>query len=231
MKSIGLIGGIAPESTVEYYRTLIAVHRQRTNGVYPSILINSIDLTKLLALAGANEREELAAYVLAELERLALAGVTLGLLASNTPHLVFDEVRARSPIPLVSIVETAAAKASELGLSRLALFGTRFTMQSTFYRDVFARRGLTIVLPTSEEMETIHSRYMNELINAQFLDTTRAELLAIVDRMQRDDAIDAVILGGTELPLLLRAPSHAGVPLLDTMRIHVEAVIDVFLSA
>src|SRR4051812_48898100 len=111
MKSIGLIGGIAPESTVEYYRALIAVHRQRTDGAYPSILINSIDLVKLLAHAGANEREELAAYVLAELERLALAGATLGLLASNTPHLVFDEVRARSPIPLVSIVEAAAAKA------------------------------------------------------------------------------------------------------------------------
>ena len=231
MKSIGLIGGIAPESTVEYYRALIAVHRERTNGAYPSILINSIDLTKLLAHAGANEREELAAYVLAELERLALAGATLGLLASNTPHLVFDEVRARSPIPLVSIVEAAAAKASELGLRRLALFGTRFTMQSAFYADVFARRGLTIVLPAADEMETIHSRYMSELIDARFLDSTRAELLAIVERMHRDDAIDAVILGGTELPLLLRAPSHAGVPLLDTMRIHVEAVIDVFLSA
>lgn len=231
MKTLGVIGGIAPESTVEYYRTLVAVHRERTGGAYPSILIDSIDLTKLLALAGADEREALADYLVAELERLALAGATLGLMASNTPHLVFDEVRARSPIPLVSIVEAAAARAAELGLKRLALFGTRFTMRSGVYPEVFSRRDLEIVLPSEAEMETIHARYMEELVQARFLDATRAELLAIVGRMQREESIDAVILGGTELPLLLRAPSHAGVPLLDTMRIHVDAAIDAFLSA
>src|SRR5205814_803575 len=103
--TLGIIGGIAPESTIEYYRTIIALHRERTGGQYPPILINSIDLKKMLALVAEQRFPELITYLVAEIRKLAAGGATIGLFASNTPHIVFDELRSQSPIPLVSIVE------------------------------------------------------------------------------------------------------------------------------
>lgn len=106
MKTAGIIGGIGPESTIEYYRLIIASYRERRSiGDYPSIIINSIDLNKMLELIGANRLVEVTEYLLSELKRLARAGADFGVLAANSPHIVFDDLRQQSPIPLISIVE------------------------------------------------------------------------------------------------------------------------------
>jgi aspartate racemase len=225
MKILGIIGGIAPESTIEYYRAIVEIHRQRTGGAYPALVINSIDLTKMIGHVAAGELDVLTDYLLRELERLKDAGAELAIFASNTPHIVFDRLEPRSPLPLVSIVETAAAAALQAGLRRVALFGTRFTMQAGFYPTVFAARGIEIVPATAEEQELIHTKYMNELVLGQFLQATRDRLLAIVERMRADHGIDGVVLGGTELPLLLRQAEWAGVRFLDTGRIHAEEAV------
>jgi aspartate racemase len=226
MTTVGIVGGIGPESTVDYYRAIIAAYRERQpDGSYPSIVLNSIDAKRMLDYFAAGDREQATDYLVAEVERLARAGVTVGLLAANTPHLVFDEVQRRSPIPLVSIVEATCAVALALGLTRLGLFGTRFTMQGRFYPDVFAKAGVAIVMPDAAEQSYIHDKYMSELVNGILLPETREQLLAIVDRMKTEDRIDGVILGGTELPLILRAPSASGIPLLDTTQIHAQALV------
>jgi len=143
MKTVGMIGGIGPESTVEYYRSIIATyHEQKRDGDYPSIIINSIDLKKMLDLIEANELAKLTEYLVGEVQKLARAGADCGLLAANTPHIVFDEIRRGSPLPLVSIVEATCQAAKALGLKRLGLFGTRFTMQGGFYPDVFSKEGI-----------------------------------------------------------------------------------------
>src|SRR5258708_10826156 len=230
MKTLGIIGGIAPESTIEYYRTIVAEFRRRTDGDYPSLIINSIDLRRLLALAGADELPELTEYLRRDLNRLAAAGADVALLASNTPHIVFDQLQAVSPLPLISIVEATCRAAEAAGLSRLALFGTRFTMQGRFYEGAFEQHGMSVIAPDPAEQNLIHVKYMDELINGRFLDATREQLLAIVDRMAADRGIDGVILGGTELPLLLRDPTRGQVRLLDTMRIHAEASVEQLLG-
>ena len=223
MKTLGIIGGIAPESTIEYYRTLVAEFRRRTGGGYPSLIINSIDLQRLLALAGAGELDALTEYLREELQRLAGAGADVALLASNTPHIVFDRLQPLSPLPLISIVEATCDAAKAAGLSRLALFGTRFTMLGGFYSKIFERDGMTVIVPEPADVDLIHTKYVDELINGQFLDATREQLLAVVDRMAAAHAIDGVILGGTELPQLLREPTRGTVRQLDTKRIHVDA--------
>jgi aspartate racemase len=226
MKVIGMIGGIGPESTVDYYKRLLAAYdKLRPNSGLPPIIINSIDVKKALALVGANQLGQLAEYFLAELGRLARAGAEIGLLSANTPHIIFDELSRRSTLPLVSIVEATCAEAKRKGFKRVGLFGTRFTMQAQFYPKVFSREGIALVVPTAEEQEYIHDKYVNELIRGKFLDQTREGLLTVARRL-KTEGIEALILGGTELPLILTDSSKSGIPFLDTTEIHVNAILD-----
>ncbi len=233
MKTIGIIGGIAPASTIEYYRALVARYREKNqDGNYPPILINSINLKMLLDLISTNQLAEVSRYLLDEIKKLARAGADFGLLAANTPHLVFDDLQRHSPIPLLSIVEAACEAARSLGLKKVGLFGTRFTMQGRFYPEVFSKRGITLCLPSPDEQATIHDAYMGELVNGVFLAETRRQLLTIVDRLKEREGIQGLILGGTELPLILRDVDAADkeIPFLDTTRIHVEQAVTHMLS-
>lgn len=230
MRTLGIIGGIAPGSTVDYYRLLIAEYQARTTAAsYPSLIINSIDMTRLLRLAGGDGHDELAQWLGDEVRRLAAAGATVGLMASNTPHLVFDAVARVSPIPLLSIVEAAADAASARGLAVVGLLGTRFTMEGTFYRDVFARRGIEVRAPVPGDRALVHERYMRELIAGTFRSDTRAEVQAVIGRLA-DAGAEGVLLAGTELPLLLREAGTSAVPLLDTTALHVERAVSALLG-
>jgi aspartate racemase len=231
MKTLGIIGGVGPESTIEYYQTIIALYRERTgDGSYPHFIINSIDLKKGLDFMGANDLTGMADYLLEEIDKLAGAGANFGLISANTPHIVFDEVAPKSPIPLISIVEVTCAAAKTRKLKRLALFGTRFTMQAAFYPKVFSRAGIELLMPDPKDQDYIHDKYLEELVPGKFLPETSAGLLEIVDRMKARSDIDGVILAGTELPLILRDAEHNGIPLLDTTKIHCEAAVDQMLS-
>lgn len=231
MKTAGIIGGIGPESTVDYYRLIIQMYRQQVpDGSYPQIVINSIDMKRMLDLIGANRFADVTAYISGEIRKLADAGADFALLASNTPHAVFDALLSQSPIPLISIVEATCQAAKKQGLKRLGLFGTRFTMQGRFYPDVFDKVGIALVLPTPEERAYIHDKYMNELVNGIFLPETREGLLKIVGRMRADEGMDGLILGGTELPLILQDNGDQGIPFLNTTRLHVESVVSQMVS-
>jgi aspartate racemase len=230
MKTLGLIGGIGPESTIEYYRLLIDAYREQRDGNYPPIIINSINLKMLVALMNAGELEKFTDEIANEVEKLACAGADFGAFASNTPHIVFDEVQRRSRIPLLSIVEAACEEVRRLGFKTVGLFGTRFTMQAKFYPETFSRAGITLVTPTDDEQDYIHEKYMGELLNNLFLPETRERMLSIADELKSRHAIEALILGGTELPLLLRDEEHNGIRLLDTTRIHVERLVAELLS-
>jgi aspartate racemase len=231
MKTVGIVGGIAPESTMEYYRLIIASYREKKrDGSYPPILINSIDMKKMLDLIAAKELAEVTEYLLGEVRKLAQAGADFGLLASNTPHLVFEDLRRQSPIPLLSIVEAACEAAQALKLKKVGLFGTRFTMQGGFYAEVFTRLGIEIILPSIDDQNYIHEKYMGELVNGVFLAETRERLLTIANHLKERNGIQALILGGTELPLILREDFARGIPFLDTTKIHVERAVALMLG-
>jgi aspartate racemase len=226
MKRLGIIGGIGPESTIDYYRSILTVYAERNGDASaPHLIINSIDFDKVVRLVTANELDELAGYFVTEVRRLAASGVDLALIAANTPHIVFDQIQQESPIPLISIVRATCDAAKALGLKRLTLLGTRFTMQGHFYSDVFSRESMQLVVPEKEDQTYIHAKYMNELVKGILLPETHAGLLEIIDRLRVEQDMDAVILAGTELPLILREPSHDGIPFLDTTQIHVRAAI------
>jgi aspartate racemase len=231
MRTVGIIGGLGPESTVDYYRGILARYRERTGKPeYPHILINSLDVDKGIAMLDAGQFDQFANYISSGVEQLVQAGAEFGCIAANTPHIVFDEVERRSAIPLVSIVQAAVDHVRALGMKRVGLLGTGFTMRAAFYPEVFKRAGIELVVPTESEREYVHRIYIGELLKNQFLSETRTEILRIARRMKRDDGVEAVLLAGTELPILLRSSSESDITFLDTAVIHIEAIVDELLS-
>ncbi len=231
MKTLGIVGGIGPESTIEYYRFILDGYRARlTDGSAPHIIIDSIDVNRGIAMLDANDLDGLTNYVSASVDRLTRAGAEIALIAANTPHLVFDDVQRRATIPMISIVQTTCDHARGLGLKRLGLLGTGFTMRARFYQDVFAPVGLELIAPTAPEQALIHEKYINELLKNNFLPETREKIISVIERMRKDERIEAIILAGTELPLLLRGAEPEGLPFLDTTLIHVSAAVDAILA-
>jgi aspartate racemase len=231
MKTLGIIGGLGPESTIDYYQRIIALYRERTrDGSYPEFIINSVNLSKGLDFMDADNLTGMADYLLEAIGKLARAGADFGLISANTPHIVFNEVAPRSPIPLISIVEATCMAAKSRHLNRLALFGTRYTMQADFYPKVLSREGIALVVPERDDQDYLHEKYFSELVPGKFLPETRAGLLAIIDHMKEKSDIDGVILAGTELPLILRGPEHNGIPFLDTTQTHCEAAVTEMFS-
>jgi aspartate racemase len=231
MRTSGMVGGLGAESTIDYYRSIIARFRALKPGAgYPHVIINSLDVDKGIALLDEGRLGDLADYLAAGMESLARAGADFGFIAANTPHLVFDEVQSRSAIPLLSIVRLTSDYAKALSLKKVGLFGTGFTMRASFYPDEFQRAGIAIVTPRESEQEFIHGKYLGELLNNRFLPETRAEILRIAQRMKAEDGIEALVLAGTELPLLLRDSGAPGIKFLDTTVIHVEAIVKELLG-
>jgi len=228
-----MIGGLGPESTIDYYRSIIAGFRARrptSDAGYPHLIINSLDVDKGIAMLDAGRLDDLADYLATGVELLMRAGADFGFIAANTPHLVFNEVERRSAIPLLSIVRATADYAKAHGVKKAGLFGTGFTMRAGFYPEEFARAGMTLVRPNPSEQEFIHRKYIDELLKNRFLPETSAEILGIARRMKAEDGIEALVLAGTELPLLLRDSKDAGIDFLDTTMIHVEAIVQELLA-
>jgi aspartate racemase len=230
MKTLGMIGGLGPESTIDYYRFLFQTYRERVNDdSAPPIIINSLDMNKGLRMVRAEKYTELTDYLVAALQSLAAAGADFAIISANTPHIVFDQVREHTRLPLISIVEATAAEAKRQGLKKLTVFGTQFTMRGDFYPKIFARLGISLVVPTTEEQAYIHDHYMNELLFNDVRESTRQGLFHIIDRIITEEGIDGLILGGTELPLIIRDIGDRKIALLDTTRIHVKAAIEEML--
>ena len=224
MATVGMVGGLGPESTIDYYRRTLDEWRRHHPSTTPSIVIDSLDVGRALYLV-EHDRQGLIDYLLASIRRLAGAGVDFFVMTANTPHIVFDELASRSPVPLMSIVEVCADEGHRRGLRRLGLLGTRFMVQAPFYPDVCERHGIAVVRPNDEERAWMHERYVGELLKGDFRDDTRQGVISLVARLRDEEQIDGVILGGTELPLLVTTASIAGVPALDTTALHVSAIV------
>jgi len=222
--SLGIVGGIGPESTIDYYRRILEKWRGVDPSTSPHIVIDSLDVDYGLKLV-EHDRPALVDYLLTSVTRLANSGCDFAAMAANTPHVVFDELVARSPIPLISIVEACAEEAKRRGLKRVGLLGTRFTMEGSFYPTVFDRYGIEVVVPDSREISWIHERYIGQMLRGDFREETRDGVIGIVLRLGNDKRIDGIVLGGTELTILLSASSIGGVPALDTTALHVDAIV------
>ncbi|GAF05438.1 aspartate/glutamate racemase family protein [Saccharicrinis fermentans] len=228
MKTIGILGGLGPEATVDYYKEIIkAFDKMNGDGSlnYPEIVVYSVTMAKFIGLLQDEKYTEASEYLIQCLHKIKSAGANFAVLSANTPHLLFQEIQAKVDLPLISIVEVCAEKAQAIGAKRCALLGTKFTMQSDFYKQNFLRRNIEIIVPDNAQIEWINSKLFKELELGVFKDETKDEILGIVSDLKEKHNIDAVILGCTEFPLMFKHEKYLDLPFLNTTRIHVDAIV------
>ena len=226
MKKIGIIGGLGPEATIDYYREIIDTFKNESAELnYPEIIVYSVNMSEFLGLMNEKKYDRVTAYLLEKIEGLRLAGAEFAALSANTPHLLFDRLIEKSPIPLISIVEATCDECIKQNLKRTGLFGTGFTMNASFYPDVFRRHGIDVLLPEKDDRELINQKLFTEIELGIFKDETRGILIGIIEKMVQNQGIDSLILGCTEFPLILKDNFYAGVPVLNTTKIHVDAIV------
>lgn len=224
MKKLGLIGGTGPESTLLYYRKFVYEANKRVGDTYfPPLTIESINVYNVLDMCARQEYVGLIDYLLQAIHNLIAAGAEVIALTGNTPHIVFDELRVRSPVPLVSIIESTCEVAIAQQRKKIGLLGTRFTMEADFFKKPFLDNGIEVVIPSATERDFIASSIHHELERGIVTVATRETFIAVVERMYNDENIDAVVLGCTELPLLF-ADVRLPVAALDTVDIHLDAL-------
>ncbi len=225
MKKIGIIGGLGPEATVDYYKELINAFKNENGDLnYPEIIIYSVNMSEFLGLMKLKKYDQVVTILLEKINALKKAGAEFVAISANTPHLLFDQINEKSTVPLISIVESACYEAVRKGLKRPGLFGTGFTMDATFFSDVFKKSGIEVIIPGKEDREIINYKLFSEIELGIFKKETRDLLIQIIEKMVREQHIDSLILGCTEFPLILTENLYAGIPMLNTTKIHVDAI-------
>ena len=224
-KRIGILGGMSPESTVTYYEHITRTYTERLGDYgYPEILIYSVSFQEYVDWPN-QDRWDLVAEGLSQAgQKLVEAGADMLLIATNTMHLVFDEVQARVEVPMLSLLDATAEAILAQGLHTVGLLGTKFTMEKGFYQDALARRGITTLVPGADDREYVHRVIYDELVAGQIRDESRDSYVDIIQKLVERGA-QGIILGCTEIPLLVDEAS-AGIPLFDTTQIHAEAALN-----
>ena len=231
MKRIGIIGGLGPEATINYYKEIINAFKNVSDDLnYPEIIIYSINMPGFLDLMKLKRYEEATELLLAKIDSLNLAGAEFAAISANTPHFLFDKLKEKSKIPLLSIVESTCEEAFKRGYKRSGLLGTGFTMNASFYADVFRKEDINIVVPDKEDQELINQKLFSEIELGIFKEETRDLLIGIIDKMVKQHKIDSIILGCTEFPLILTQTTYAGIPVLNTTQLHVVEIVNYCLG-
>ena len=225
MKKIGLIGGTGPESTLMYYKQLNARIDKLTNEKeMPEIAIESVNFRKIWSFVESGDYEKLAESFLSKIISLQQSGAEVITLTAVTMHIVFDELVRIANIPLVSIPQAVCEKALATSYRKVLLLGTIFTMEQDFMKSPFLQAGIEVIIPQQEERLLIAKRIFTELELGIVRDSTLAEFQNIIERIKNEEGAEAVILGCTELPLLLNN-DNSPLPVLDSVEIHIEKLI------
>ena len=230
MKTIGLIGGMSPESTVPYYRTINDEVRRRLGGLHSAkILLCSVDFQEIESLQQSGKWDEAGALLSGTARALESAGADFLVLCTNTMHKVAPAIEEAVRIPLLHIADPTAAAIRRAGLSRIGLLGTRFTMEEEFYRErLRGRHGLEVLIPEETERETVHRVIFDELCHGVTDDASRSKYRKVIEGLVARGA-EGVILGCTEISLLI-GPGDSPVPLFDTTEIHARAAVETALN-
>ncbi len=228
-KRIGILGGMSPESTAQYYEYITHTYTERFGDYsYPEIIIYSVSFQPYVDWP-KEDRWDLVAKGLSEAaQRLEAAGVDFIIIATNTMHLVIEQIQASVKIPMLSLLDAVSDAILARGMKTVGLLGTKFTMEKTFYQEALSRRDITVLVPDAGDREYVNKVIYSELVAGQIRDPSRAGFVNVIKKLKARGA-EGVILGCTEIPLLV-TEEDAGMPLFDTTTIHAEAALNYALK-
>ena len=230
MKTIGLIGGLSWESSAVYYRIINELVRDKLGGTHSAkIIMYSVDFSEFEQLQHQGDWDKLTELMIDAGTRLKNGGAEFIVICTNTMHKTAEAVENQVGIPLLHIADAAATEVKKMGLQKVALLGTRFTMEQDFYKArLQEKHGIEVVIPDRGEREVIHSVIYNELVLGKVLDSSREAFVKIIGRMN-DIGAEGVVLGCTEIPLLISQKDSA-IPIFDTTRLHALAAVEFSLK-
>ncbi|MDE6844375.1 MAG: amino acid racemase [Lachnospiraceae bacterium] len=230
MKKLGLVGGTGPESTRIYYKEINRLINERTNGTaFPEIVLESVNLYRALGYVESEQYEELSQYLSDALDNLVNGGAEVVALTAGTMHVVYDKLKEKVRVPFISIPESVCEAAIRHNYKKVGLLGTIFTMDKDFFKRPFLAKGIDVVVPSKEDMVLVNERISKELEYGVVKDSTREELISIVTKMRDLNGIEAVILGCTELPLILNS-NNCPVNCLDIMGLHINRLVELVMN-
>jgi|Deesub1362B_J571_1020462.scaffolds.fasta_scaffold00007_323 aspartate racemase len=222
MKKIGIIGGLSPESTLYYYKKFIEISRQRFEPYFfPELMIYSINFHEFMNNAWEGRKE----ILIKAAKSLEKAGAQIIAISANTPHKVFPDVAKSVNVPMLSIIDAIANEAKKQEINKLLLLGTKTTMSEPFYKEALRGKGFEVFVPGEEEMDKVHSIIFDEIIAGKILESSKLFLIKLIEKYRNEKGIEGVILGCTELPLIIKA-GDVSVKVLDSAEIHVKALIE-----
>jgi aspartate racemase len=231
MSKVGIIGGIGPVSTLDYYSGIINGFKAKTKtDDYPEIIINSINMTEMLSYVSNEDWDSLVNMLLDAIKSLANAGADFAAIASNTPHIVFDKVQTKSALPLISIVEATSAYIQERGCKSVVVLGTRFTMSSGLYSDALKKYNIKAIVPSEKEQAVIHSIIFPKLEDGIVEPEDKKTMLTVASGLLINHNADGLILGCTELPLMIK-DNDLYTLIINTTQIHIESIVNSLISA
>lgn len=230
MKTIGLLGGMSWESSLEYYRIINQTVREKLGGSHsaPSVMV-SLDFAEIETFQNAGKWVDAGALMAQAARQIERAGGDFLVICTNTMHLLAEEVQSKIQIPLLHIADATAQAVRARGLQTLGLLGTRFTMEKEFYRGRLAdKHGLTVVIPEQPDREIIHRVIYQELVKGEIREDSRESYLRVIDGM-RERGVQGIILGCTEIGLLIKQ-RHLSLPIFDTAEIHARKAVETALG-
>ncbi|OCA97235.1 aspartate/glutamate racemase family protein [Clostridium beijerinckii] len=225
MKKVGIVGGMGPESTIEYYNKIVYGYQEKhSKDYFPNMVIESINIFEMLELCKTKDFDALTELLLKAIKNVAASGADFAALAANTPHIVFEALKEKSPIPLISIVEETYKKVEKDKLKVVGLLGTSVTMDADFFKKPFRDNGIKIVVPEEIIRNFINDKITNELEYGIIKDSTKQKIIKIIKELKEREKVEGIILGCTELPFLLKDVEFS-LNVYDTMEIHVNSIL------
>lgn len=224
MKTLGLIGGTGWVSTADYYKLINEMINEKLGGVHAAkMILYSLNFGEIKPLLDVNDWDSISRIYTDIVVKLKEAGVHCIVLAANTPHLIADKIKKAAQLPLIHIAEATAKAIKETGIKKIALLGTRFTMENSFYKDALAHHGITTIVPNDLERNFIHNGILNEMVKGIFTEASKVTHLEIINRLISEGA-EGVVYACTEIPILLK-DTHIPVTTFDTTLIHAKAAV------
>lgn len=230
MKRAGLLGGMSWESSLEYYRILNEEVKNRLGGSHSAdCLMYSFDFDMVEKLQHQGEWDKLTAVMVEEANNLKKAGADCICICTNTMHLMADDITESTRLPLIHIAEAAGTEINRREVSKVILLGTKFTMNSDFYRLKLEEKGIEVIIPDEADQKIIHDVIYHELILGKILDESRKKYISVINKLTEEKGAEGVVLACTEIPLLIKN-DDVSIEVFDTTEIHARAIVDFMLT-